>query len=108
MAKGCGFVPRSEFLPTLSDSSKLKGSHVWYKDKDCRWSFWIIHTVGSASEPFAVRFSDDPGSVKIVLHPELYSTDAATARFSCNSASSAVSREEGILDGVRHATHVLI
>ena len=82
VAKGYGFVSRSQFLRTFSDPGKLKGAHVWYKDKDSRWWLGIIHTVGSACEPSVIRLYDDPGPVKNVLRLEMYSTDATAARFS--------------------------
>ena len=61
VVKGCGFVSRSQFLRTFSDSSKLKGAHVLYKDEDSSWWLGIIYTVGSTSEPYVIRLYDDPG-----------------------------------------------
>ena len=75
---------------------------MWYKDKDSHWWLGIIHTVDSTREPFVIRFLDDPGPVRLILRPELYSTDATAARFSwCLQRR----KSGGILDGVRHAAH---
>ena len=105
MAKGYDLVSREQFLRTFSDPGRLKGAHVWYKSKDSRWWLGVIHTVGSDHEPSVVRFFDDPGPVKIVLRPDLYSTDAAAAR-----SSWCLQRRKsgGILEGFRHAAHVSI
>lgn len=65
----------------------------------------IIHTMGSAREPFVVHFVDNPGPAKIALRPELYSLDGIAARFSwCVPRRKSV----GILGCVRHVAHVLI
>ena len=76
---------------------------MWYKDKYSHWWFGIIHTVGSASKPFVIRFFDDPGRVRLALRLELYSTDATAARFSWSLQRR---KSGGILDGVSHAAHV--
>ena len=103
VAKGYGLVSRKQFLRTFSHDSRLKGAHVWYKDKDSRWWLGVIHTVGSVDMPFVVRFLDDPGPMKIALRRELYSTESTAARFSwCLQRR----KSGGILDGVRHAAHV--
>ena len=102
VAKGYGLVSRKQYLRTFSDPKKLRGAHLWYKDKDSHWWLGIIHTVGSTREPFVIRFLDDPGPVRLILRPELYSTDATAARFSwCLQRR----KSGGILDGVRHAAH---
>ena len=105
VAKGYDLVSREQFLRTFSDPGRLKGAHMWYKSKDSRWWLGVIHTVGSEHEPSVVRFFDDPGPVKIVLRPDLYSTDAAAAR-----SSWCLQRRKsgGILEGVRHAAHVSV
>lgn len=104
VAKGYDLVPREQFARTFSDPCRLKGAHVWYKDKGSRWRLGVIHTVGCASLPFVVRFFDDPGPMKIALRRELYSTDAAAARFSwCLQRR----KSGGVLEGVRHTAHVL-
>ena len=82
VAKGQQLVPHSQYERLFSDTSKLRGAHVWFKNRDDLWWLGIIHEVGSAGRPSIIRFLDDPGPVKIILQPALYSTDPDARRFS--------------------------
>ena len=46
------------------------------------WWLGGIRSVGSADMSFLVRFLDNPGPVKVMLRPELYSTDPSACRYS--------------------------
>lgn len=82
MAKSYDLVAGDQFLRACSDSSRLKGAHVWRKSKNYRWWLEVIDTKGAARESFAVRFFDDPSPIEIAMRPELYSIDATGSRFS--------------------------
>ena len=96
-------MTRKQYERVFSDRSKLRGAYFWFKSRDNLWWLGIIHTVGSANEPFVVRFLDEPGPVKILLRPELYSTDPSAERFSwCLQYR----KSSGIASGVMYLVEV--
>ena len=82
VARGHLLVNRQQYERVFADGNKLRGAHFWFKSKDNLWWLGVIHTVDSAGKRFVVRFLDSPGPVKLMLHPELYSTDPSACRCS--------------------------
>ena len=108
VANGYQFVTRQQFERVfLNDRDKLRGAYFWFRDRDLLWWLGIIHKVGSADEPYIVRFLDDPGPIRIALRYELYSTDPSAGRFSwClqyRKSSGVVSGVKQHGDGFREA-----
>ena len=77
---GLRLCPRAEWLHRYRDTVLPKGAHVGYKGGDGLWWFGKISANTKKDGVYLVRFSDDPGSIKLPLFPARYTTSAGAVR----------------------------
>ena len=82
VARGHLLLSRQQYERGFADGSKRLGVPLWFKSSANLWWPGVIHSVGSDDTPFVVRVLDNPSPVKVMLRPELYSTDLSACRFS--------------------------
>ena len=72
---GYTLVSFDQFESTFSDAPLPKGAYFWYRAAD---SFWWLGKIADIDlrrpNTYIVRFLDDPGPARVVLHSDFYGT----------------------------------
>ena len=77
---GYSCVPHAEWLSRLSATVIRNGAHFSYKGDDGLWWLGKISASTPTDGVHLVRFSDDPGPIKLPLAPACYTTSTGAVR----------------------------